>query len=513
MARKQITPLAKLVLILGVLAGLYFGYQWVTNNTDWIPQGSSSAKSVEKVVNPSGEKNLPEPINIGVVTWPGNAGGQFMNDGFAPNTESRMYREYGQLVRFKVLDDFEASRKAWMNGEVDLLWVTADAYPTEVDGLKVYNPEFLFQVDWSFGGDVIVAIRGINSMRDLRGRTIAVALGTPSHSFILWALKSSNMTVNDVRIIVVANATDAASAFKAGQVDAAVVWSPDDRDCLAAIPGSHKLTSTKEAPFIIADGFYAKREFVEQRFDDLVKLAEAWMVGAAEINTNPTAKERACQIMHEGFGFNMEYWRDVINNVRLCTIEDNKNFFGMNSAYTGVTGEDLYLKTGELYRQVGMVKGSLPAWRLVSTTRIISQVKLFGPEHKAWDRGFAMSKQDLAQAKEFSSKPISVVFAIGSADLDFNAKSIIDREVEEMRLFANLGISIEGNTDNTGSQEVNERLSRLRAQAVADYLVSQHGIDRNRIRVLGNGWNNPIATNETAEGRAQNRRTDFKLLK
>ncbi|TFG49383.1 MAG: hypothetical protein E4H40_03110 [Candidatus Brocadiia bacterium] len=323
------------------------------------------------------------------------------------------------------------------------------------------------------------------------------------------------MTVNDVIIVEVPSAIDAAAMFKSGNaVDAAVVWSPDDDECVKAVKGAWRLTSTKEAPFIIADGFYAKRDFVNERFDDLVKMVEAWMVGASEINTNVAAKNEAIRILVEGLGVTEEIAMNAINNVRLCTFEDNLNFFGLNTSYQGITGEQLYLKTGELYRQVGMVSGTLPAWRQVSNTRLLQRINLSGSQHAAWDRGsFGKSQTDLAKAQTFSTKPVSVVFASGSWKLDFNAMSVIDREADEMKLFANLGISIEGNTDNTGSYEANQSVSLKRAQAVADYLVREHGIDRHRIIVKGNGWNNPIATNDTPDGRAQNRRTDFKLLK
>ena len=69
---------------------------------------------------PINEDNV---IKVGVVTWPGYLGGQYMNDGFEANKESRMYKDYGLLVEFSVIDDFLASRKAFENGEIDLLWV------------------------------------------------------------------------------------------------------------------------------------------------------------------------------------------------------------------------------------------------------------------------------------------------------------------------------------------------------------------------------------------------------
>ena len=75
-------------------------------------------------------------IKIGVVTWGGYAGGQYFNEGFEASRNSRFYKDYGLKVEFKVLDDFEASRNAFRADEVNLLWATIDAFPTEVNGLS-----------------------------------------------------------------------------------------------------------------------------------------------------------------------------------------------------------------------------------------------------------------------------------------------------------------------------------------------------------------------------------------
>jgi OOP family OmpA-OmpF porin len=69
-------------------------------------------------------------------------------------------------------------------------------------------------------------------------------------------------------------------------------------------------------------------------------------------------------------------------------------------------------------------------------------------------------------------------------------------------------LKIEGYTDSIGSESYNLELSRKRAQAVADYLISQ-GIDNGRLQVIPMGESNPIASNKTAEGRAMNRRVEM----
>jgi len=72
-------------------------------------------------------------------------------------------------------------------------------------------------------------------------------------------------------------------------------------------------------------------------------------------------------------------------------------------------------------------------------------------------------------------------------------------------------VSIEGHTDNVGGESANMRLSQKRAEAVRDYLVSQ-GIASDRMTDKGFGKADPVASNETADGRAQNRRVELKVL-
>lgn len=72
-------------------------------------------------------------------------------------------------------------------------------------------------------------------------------------------------------------------------------------------------------------------------------------------------------------------------------------------------------------------------------------------------------------------------------------------------------LRIVGHTDSRGSEEFNMQLSQERAQSVADYLA-QHGIDRSRMEVVGRGESEPIAPNDSPEGRANNRRVEITVL-
>ena len=72
-------------------------------------------------------------------------------------------------------------------------------------------------------------------------------------------------------------------------------------------------------------------------------------------------------------------------------------------------------------------------------------------------------------------------------------------------------IEIGGHTDGKGSESYNKRLSENRAKAVVDYLVSK-GVNASRLQYKGYGKSMPVAPNDTEEGRALNRRVEFKIL-
>jgi len=70
-------------------------------------------------------------------------------------------------------------------------------------------------------------------------------------------------------------------------------------------------------------------------------------------------------------------------------------------------------------------------------------------------------------------------------------------------------VEIQGHTDSTGPKAWNDTLSQMRADSVMNYLVS-HGISASRLTANGYGSSEPVASNDTAEGRQQNRRVDFR---
>lgn len=510
----RLTSFSKFLLTLGIVGVLYLVGSYFFKKTKTGQELREKAKT--EVGDSAKDGNT---ISVGVVTWGGYAGGQYFNKGFNANTDSRYFKDFGFKVEFKILDDPTASRNAWKNDEVQLLWATIDALPTEMPGLADYDPVVVFQADWSRGGDAIVVRRGLNAVADLRGKKIAVAEMSPSHSFLIWLLNAGGMTTNDVQIVGVPSPVEAAEAFKAGNVDAAVVWSPFDEECVQKVPGARVLQSTRNASNIIADVFIAKRKWVEANRDKVQQLYEGWMKGAAEINSSATAKQEAAAILADAFdGFTKEDAIKAIDNVRLCTHGDNVNFFGLNrSGYKGVTGEELYTRMTKEYRNIGVLKSGdvVPGFSKAAYFGAVEHTNLTGGANAAeGQKTFAGLSDTEARNKEaVATKRVSISFRSGEYLLDDNAKYIVDNEMVPIaKAFANSRVRVEGNTDNVGKAAGNIALSKKRAQAVVDYLVSQYGMPRSRFIVIGNGPDKPVADNGTDEGRSKNRRTDFELV-
>ena len=106
--------------------------------------------------------------------------------------------------------------------------------------------------------------------------------------------------------------------------------------------------------------------------------------------------------------------------------------------------------------------------------------------------------------------PSDVSFDTGRADIKSNLRPILDQFANGLSSQRNTEVRIIGHTDNVGSDAVNDPLSLQRAQSTRDYLAA-HGVNPSRVRTDGRGEREPIATNATADGRAQNRRVEIFL--
>jgi outer membrane protein OmpA-like peptidoglycan-associated protein len=106
---------------------------------------------------------------------------------------------------------------------------------------------------------------------------------------------------------------------------------------------------------------------------------------------------------------------------------------------------------------------------------------------------------------------LPILFDFNKYEIKQESMNLIDEIVDAMMSRPKLRLEIQGHTDNVGTVEYNQKLSENRANAVFSALINR-GVDESRLRFVGFGMSKPVATNDSEENRAKNRRTNFVVL-
>jgi OmpA-OmpF porin, OOP family len=121
--------------------------------------------------------------------------------------------------------------------------------------------------------------------------------------------------------------------------------------------------------------------------------------------------------------------------------------------------------------------------------------------------------QKLESADKFQTvKTATILFAINKSELSDDSAQQLDEIAESIKAMKHYVIEVQGFTDATGPKTYNLQLSHRRADAVVRYLTSKHNIPLVKIQLLGYGEDSPAASNDTREGRKENRRVELKVL-
>jgi outer membrane protein OmpA-like peptidoglycan-associated protein len=124
------------------------------------------------------------------------------------------------------------------------------------------------------------------------------------------------------------------------------------------------------------------------------------------------------------------------------------------------------------------------------------------------NQGCPAIKEEVKKKVDYAAQ--NILFATGSYRLAASSNKGLNEVVKILQNNPDLKLSIDGYTDNTGTEEINQKLSKNRANAVKDYFVKK-GIDEGRLTATGHEQDDPIADNKTAAGRKKNRRVEMKL--
>ncbi len=154
-----------------------------------------------------------------------------------------------------------------------------DGLVTTLDTMTLYwKPTFQVQavlgLDDSKGGDGIVSKAAIATIKDLRGKRVAVNQGSVSDFFLNVLLRDNGMTVKDLNIVNMRQ-DDAGAAFLSGKVDAAVTWEPWLSRAKQA-PGSHVLVDSSQTPGLIVDVLVIRKDVIKAHPNAVKAAVAAW---------------------------------------------------------------------------------------------------------------------------------------------------------------------------------------------------------------------------------------------
>jgi NitT/TauT family transport system substrate-binding protein len=468
------------------------------------------------------------PLRVGVVTWPGYAGGIVANNGFKPNPDSIYQRRYKLPVEFILMEDVEARAKAFARGGadgLDIVWSTVDFWANELPGFlkNDVKARAIMQVDWSRGGDAIVADNSIKKIEDLRGQRISLTLFTPSHWLLEYNIRNSGLSPEEqaeiVKNIVGKNASpEARDDFIAGKVNAAVVWEPDVTDAIQKRANSHVLLSSKTASKLIADLMVVREDFLQQHPDVVKAFVQGWLDGTEEAYRHP---ETAVKVLMENEPLYQELGervtREQLSTVHWATLADNVEMFDLDnqdrSSGRKVLFDEIFDQAGQAWVQRGFISQPLSA-SLANDSTILKQIWEAGnPRVSRSEEIIPAAPKDLCTLQGVVTKQVSINFRMGKAELNDAAREVIQAQISQQpRELANAYFCLEGNTDKIGDHGQNIRLSEERAKNVRRELINRFNLQETRFVAVGHGPDNPVCQEDTPECLARNRRTDVKVI-
>jgi NitT/TauT family transport system substrate-binding protein len=185
--------------------------------------------------------------------------------------------------------------------------------------------------DNSTGNDQIIVKEGINSVADLKGKTIAVEAGTVDHFLLLLGLKKAGLTASDVQIKPLETGA-AAAAFVAGQVDAVGVFAPFTTQALKR-DKSKTLFTSKEFPGAIPDHLVVSRKMVQDRPQEVQALVNTWFATLDYIQKN---QAEAVKIMTKRAGVSEAEYKEYNAGTTIFSIQDNLKAFAPGTDMTSL---------------------------------------------------------------------------------------------------------------------------------------------------------------------------------
>jgi NitT/TauT family transport system substrate-binding protein len=474
------------------------------------------------------------PINV----WPGWAPIIVANGGMAANPASVFAKKYGFYVQLSLVDDPIKARDLFASGHSHVLWGTLDMmalFAPELVKDSRTVPVIAQQVDWSGGGDGIVARGNLKSINDFRSRAghrpkVVLAQNSPSHYLIMSLLLDAGIDPAQVDFKWTADAPSAAKIFvQDTSFDAFVGWSPDIYTVSDQVSGTRLVVSTGAANHLIADVWAVRNDFYRDHPDIVANLVRGIFDGVDMLRKDIPG---AARLMSAAFSIPVEDCSAMIGkdggitdgDAHLTNYRENANFFldPLNPS----NFEVVWARASTIYKTLGVIDAPVQAAKVKAgaiLAKMSEEYKDVRDLSQPTFRPGALFKTAEAESGEILTKSVIVAFEPNKAVLNPDYDASIPKTLEEIGKlagsFGNAYIVIEGNTDASRKgivpADLVRQLSYDRADSVRKKIVERYKFDPNKFKVVGNGWENPVpgmTDSSNPEHNKRNRRVEVKVF-
>lgn len=289
-----------------------------------------------------------KPLTVGMTTWVGY-GLLHLAD------QKGFFKKNGVEVSLMTVQDKPSTAAAIATGRLD-------GWSTTVDTFIFYNAQKLgikqvLAVDFSKGGEGVVATNDVKSVSDLKGRTLGAEEGSSTYFFLLNLLADNQMTTKDVKLQSM-RAGDAGAAFAAGRLDAAATWDPWLSK--AKERGGHILASSADKPGLIVDTVAFRTDVIEKRPDDIKSFIKAYFEAYDYWKTSP---DEANAIMAKALGIKDEEFKSSLAGLEFVSREKNEKYIGSGTSLGEI--KSVTQRGVGFYTKAGLLKGALDADKVV----------------------------------------------------------------------------------------------------------------------------------------------------
>ena len=262
--------------------------------------------------------------------------------------EKGYFEDYGVQVEPVYYDVYSDTYPDLAAGQIDGALIAVG----DIININRNSPMKVVAVMDDGGADSIVVGPEINSIQDLKGKTVGVLIGTQYELLVAEMLRSANMNMNDVTVVEV-NPEDASEALKSSQVQAVYTWEPH---LSKAVSNGNKVIYPTEKLRLFPDMIVFRKSVVDERPDDVRAFLQAWFK-TVEYRMQHQGETRDIAAKYLGISPD-EVQPD--DNLGIYNLDDNKRLFDIqqaNSIYSVTNITSAYLTSiGVLTQQVDQLE-------------------------------------------------------------------------------------------------------------------------------------------------------------